>query len=150
MSIAIKHPSKNRQGGASLIEVLISMVIIAIGVMGAIGLKIASSRAVGDSNLRSIASIYAQDILERARANKTRAAAGEYNLPAGATPSASPTTIAQTDLAQWVTQLSNHLPDGTGTVNVAAGTATVTVSWKERVPDSNTKRTVTFSFTSLL
>lgn len=150
MKMTMKHPSKNQQGGASLIEILVSMAIIAVGLMGAIGLKIASARAVGDSNLRSMAAMYAQDILERARANKTRAAAGEYNLAAGATPSASPTTIAQTDVAQWATQLSNNLPSGTGTVNIAAGTATVTVSWTERVPNSNTARTVTFSFTSVL
>ena len=133
-----------------MIEILISMVIIAIGVMGAIGLKIASTRAVGDSNLRSMAAMYAQDIMERARANKTRAAAGEYNLAAGATAPASPTTIAQIDVAQWAAQLSNNLPSGRGTVSIAAGTATVTVSWTERAPNNNTGRTVTFSFTSVL
>lgn len=146
----MNNKSKKQQGGATLIEVLVSMVIIMVGVLGAIGLKVVSARAVADSNLRSTAAMYAQDILERARANPARATSGGYNLAAGAQPPSAPVNIAETDLVEWSTRLSTNLPSGKGTVNVVGSAVTVTVQWLERAPQNSTGQLVTFSFTSQL
>jgi type IV pilus assembly protein PilV len=146
----MKNLYQHRQRGGTLIEVLISMVIIMLGVLGAIGLKVASSRAVADSNLRSTAAMSAQDILERARANSTLALAGQYNVVAGDALASPAVTMAQQDLTQWYGRLAANLPAGTATISVGPSTATVVIQWLERSPQNNTGQTVTFSFNSRL
>lgn len=145
-SISIKQ-----QRGATLVEVLISMLIIMLGVLGAVGLKVASTRAVADSNFRSTAAIYAQDMLERMRANPTRAATGEYNFTPSTSLPSNTGTIAQQDLFQWYTRLGVDLPSGTATISVLGSvTASITMQWTERSAQSNTGQTMTFTFRSVL
>ncbi len=146
-----KHNSyKRHQAGATLIEVMVSMVIIMLGILGLLALKIASSRAAADSDRRSTAAMYAQDILERARANPTRAANGEYNLTAGAALPSPALTIAQIDQTQWIQRISENLPSGTATFSVVGSNATATIQWLERAPQNSTGQTVTFTFASRL
>lgn len=145
------HSSHNRhQSGATLIEVMVALVIIMLGILGLLGLKIVSSRAAADSDRRSTAAMYAQDILERARANPTRAANGEYNITAGAALPNPAVTIAQIDQTQWLQRISENLPSGTATFSVVGANATATIQWLERAPQSSTGQTVTFTFASRL
>ncbi|GAB4207680.1 MAG: hypothetical protein Fur0019_12480 [Tibeticola sp.] len=120
------------------------------GILGLMGLKIASSRAAADADRRSTAAMYAHDILERARANPTRAANGEYNVSAGAALPSPATTIAEIDLTQWLQRIGDNLPSGTATFSVVGENATVTIQWLERAPQSSAGQIVTFSFTSRL
>jgi type IV pilus assembly protein PilV len=142
-----KLPSqrKGSQHGSSLIEVLVSLVIIMLGVLGVMGLKVMSARAVADSNLRSNAAMYAQDMFERIRANPIKAANGRYNYNGGSLPTA-PSTIEEVDLSEWGNRLQNNLPNASATVSVSAGSATVVIQWVERAAKSSAGQTVSFSF----
>ncbi len=121
-----------RDTGFSLLEVLITIVILAVGLLGLAGLTAASMRNSHGAYNRSQAVWLAYDIADRMRANRVNAQAGSYNIaltstaPGGA-------SISQTDLQQWVGAVSTLPGPGQGSVNYNAGTrqVTITVQWNE-------------------
>ncbi len=139
-------PLPRKARGVTLIEVLIAMLVLMIGLLGTIGMKAAGVMYVTQANSRAVAAYHAGEIFDRLRANPVRAKAGAYDLALAAAAPATPSTIAEVDLAQWRARLGQNLPSGSGSVAVTAdGLATVTIQWLER-PDANTEA-VTTSFT---
>ncbi len=145
-------------GGFTLIEVLVSLVILAIGLLGIAKLMLFSSHSNDSAYLRSQATALAYEILDDMRANRQEAIiAGTYNT-AAAVPAVAPgalcvgvgscvttTQVALYDLYQWGLHLNANsgavppgaLPNGQGSVATAlvAGQTTVTiiVSWDDSV-----------------
>ena len=72
-----------RNAGFSLLEVLISIVILSIGLLGTAGLMGASLRSTNTAYYRSQATVLADDIMDRMRANITQARAQQYDIDAG-------------------------------------------------------------------
>lgn len=64
---------RGTQGGATLIEVLVSLVILMLGLLGLVGLMIQSQRAQLDSYQRVQALLLLQDMASRINANKAAA-----------------------------------------------------------------------------
>jgi type IV pilus assembly protein PilV len=101
----------NSQRGTSLIEVLVTMVILAFGLLGAAGLQARLQLADMEAYQRAQALILADDIASRIATNRAHAAAyvtGAGN-PLGAgmvcpIPGSS-ATLEQTDAAQWCNAL---------------------------------------------
>ena len=129
---------RRTSGGFTLVEVLVTLVILSVGLLGIAALHTASLRNNLDSALRSQASALAADIADRMRANRNAALAPDlaYNLALGdATPTLVGTpTLAQRDLNAWRTLLAQVLPAGTGAVLVDPATdiCLITVQWGER------------------
>jgi type IV pilus assembly protein PilV len=134
------------EGGFSIVEVLVALVVLAVGMLGIAGLYVTSLQASGSALLRMQAVNLAGDMADRIRANPNAGAAyagaAADNNCAGAAPdTCSAPQMAADDLFRWRTQLAAALPDdgdaGTpqGLVEVAAGgpprTYTVTVTWVE-------------------
>lgn len=67
-----------RQPGFTLVEVLITIVVVSIGLLGVAGLQISGLRANMGSEARSKATILANDIVERMRTNPLGVAANQY------------------------------------------------------------------------
>lgn len=65
------RPACREQGGFSLIEVLISMMIVAIGLLGLAGLQARAMNAEFESYQRSQAVLLANDMVERIRMSRT-------------------------------------------------------------------------------
>jgi type IV pilus assembly protein PilV len=140
----------NSQNGFSMIEVLVTMVILAIGLLGVAGLQIASVRNTQVAAQRSIATQQAYDMAERMRANMgpfvnglpvagAGTAGGAYdnlgaNIPVApaCAPNCTPAQQAVIDHAAWNTANGRVLTGGSGTVvgNLANG-FTVTLNWTE-------------------
>jgi type IV pilus assembly protein PilV len=122
----------NRQKGFTLVEVLVSIVVLAVGLLGLAGLQLISLKAADSAYHRSQASILVDDIVDRMRANRANAVAGSYNIDIG---DASPTgtSIAEVDLANWRAQVSGSLTSGDGAVAVNAAThiTTITIQWDD-------------------
>ncbi len=119
-----------QQGGVSLVEVLVAVVVLSLGLLGLAGLQ-ASGMRVGQSSVyRSQAAQFAYDMVDRIRVNLANA--NDYNLAltASAPPCATGATIADCDLADWRTRL-RVMPAGTGSVLVAGSQVTVTVQWDD-------------------
>lgn len=140
-------------GGFTIIEVLIALVILCIGLL-AVGIM--QNRALQYNHaalLRSRAVQSVEDILDKVRANKYNIknyvidldvpdpAAGPYNTKADIDSKlpASYTGIVRLDLAEWKWAISRSLPGGKGAIAVEEDltdgflVATITVQWVESI-----------------
>ncbi len=127
-------PTQRRQAGVGLIEVLIAVLVLAIGLLGLARLEVANLRTSHGAQSRSQAVSLAYDILDRMRVNRVAALAGNYTIALGA---AAPTgtTPAAIDLQAWKANLAAGLASGDGAVasTVTGGVTqfTVTVQWDD-------------------
>lgn len=128
------HRTGNK--GFSLLEVLVTVVILSVALLGLAGLMLSSMRNNHSAYQRSQATWLAYDIIDRARANRNLALAGSYNIALTAAtpvmtqePDIPPVTfpIQVQDLAQWRGALTQALPGGTGSVAVTPATRTISV-----------------------
>ncbi len=124
----------SRQRGFTLTEILVTVLVLSIGLLGVAGLHAWSLRNNHDALIRSHASALANDIADRMRANRQAALAGQYNIQLSSTPT-DESTLAGRDLVEWRTRLSEQLPNGRGQIELAAAPSrlvTITVDWWER------------------
>ena len=114
---------KKKQAGFSLIEVLVSALILSIGLIGVAGLQATSLKNNQSAYMRSQASAFAYDLADRMRSNLAGANAGLYDpalaamtvqcsTPVGCTPQ----QLAENDLAEWLAAVAATLPLGSGFV----------------------------------
>lgn len=111
------------QGGFTLVEVLVSALILALGLVGTAGLQALALKSNQSAYLRSQASALAYDLADRMRTNVEGANSGFY-VPGDATLHASCATTsgcsvqqsAQNDIAEWNAALAANLPLGSGFV----------------------------------
>lgn len=130
-----------RQRGDTMIEVLVTIIIIAVGVLGTAALQVTTLKNLSSSHSASIAAIVTADFGERMRANPTAALANDYVHAAApgtaaadcAANACTMTQLAAYDIDTWWADLTTVLPAGTGEVTRNAGTNTfvLTVRWDE-------------------
>lgn len=122
--------SGRQSAGFSLIEVLVSVLVLGSGILGMASLQLNALKYNQVAAVRSQATFLAYDITDRMRANRTKARAGSYDI---ALTASAPTgsSIVATDLQQWRAALDEQLPDGTGAVQRNAGKFIITVQWDE-------------------
>ena len=70
---------QKQAGGFSLIEILITMVIVAVGLMGTATLQLTGLSSNQGAYLRTQASFLVYDMADRMRGNPDRAIAGDYD-----------------------------------------------------------------------
>ena len=121
-----------QQHGFTLIEVLVSVVILSIGLLGLAGLQTTGLRNNQSAYFASQAAIYANDIFERMRINRIEAIDNDaYNIAAGTDANENGTSIAEQDLNEWRTLVKNNLPGGDSSVANNSGKVTVIVTWDD-------------------
>lgn len=137
----------SRQGGIGLVEVLIAVLILAIGLLGLASMQTNGMRMTSGSMSRSQAVFLANDIVERARANRTNRA--DYALAPNAAGNVNPCnlalaydatlTVAQNDMAEWLNSLACLLPgaDASIALDVPTNRMDVTVQWTSRSDEDN-------------
>lgn len=126
-----------RSAGFTLVEILITLLVISIGLLGVAGLHSLSLRNNYDALMRSHASALASDIADRMRANPAAVVVdGDYDdAEIGVVPTVDGTSSQATiDVSQWKQALAAQLPDGDGAIaiNGATGVVTIEVQWGER------------------
>jgi len=114
------------QHGFTLIEVLVAVLVLAIGLLGIAGLQAAGLQMNNSAYQRSQAAVLTQDMADRARANTEGYQTGAYNIgdPTSlsvtdscfTTDGCSPTQLAQSDVARWRETVQELLPGGEGTI----------------------------------
>jgi type IV pilus assembly protein PilV len=125
-----------RSAGFSLIEVLISMVILSFALLGTAALSASGLKDTDESYYRSQATCVAGDILDRMRANVSKARGGQYEIDNIDSPTqvAPEGTLEYFDGDEWLAALADSLPGGKGTVKVESVSAevvvaTIVISW---------------------
>jgi type IV pilus assembly protein PilV len=127
----------HRSAGFSLVEVLISIVILSVALLGTAGLTAASLKSTNASYYRSQATVLADDILDRMRANVIKARGGQYNVDEGI-PTGAPNSLERFDCDEWLATLADTLPGGEGTVTVDPGAnATIIITWSDGATDDD-------------
>ena len=130
-----RFPHSHRtQRGFTLLEVLVSMIVIVLGLLGYAGLQATSIKNNHTAYLRSQATMLAHDIVERMRVNQAAAIAGSYNVSFGSTPGGG--GVAGDDISEWKRNLSQSLPAGDGKVTVFGagaqqGIVQIEVQWDD-------------------
>jgi type IV pilus assembly protein PilV len=129
---SMKRQLRNGERGTTLIEVLVSVLILGVGLLGIAALQAATLINTQSSTERTQAVIHSYSILDAMRANADDALVGAYNV---ANLCAAPlvTTLPTADLNSWITGLRATNQNGCGTINCEAvnRTCTVTVTWND-------------------
>jgi type IV pilus assembly protein PilV len=149
-------PSRIRlgQSGATLIEVLVTIVIIAFGLLGMAGLQMKMQASETEAFQRTQALLLVQDMAQRIAANRLNAASyvsadtygeGMLNCPTWA----SGGTVKERDVAEWcesikgaavtetvagVTTKQGAMIGGRGCIQNVGGDYFITVAWQGLTP----------------
>lgn len=126
---AVGRKTMRHQTGVSLTEVLVTVVVLSVGLLGLSGLQLGSMQATNSAAQRYEATLLAEEILERMRANHSQAMAGAYDIAIGE--AATGSDRADLDLTAWKSRLG-VLPDGDGSVLMGTDDrVTITVEWTD-------------------
>ena len=123
------------EGGFTLVEVLVAIVILAFGMLGTVGMQAFAIQANRDARLQAQAVVFARELAEMMRGNKeiavkTTAAANPYlvtsmtmaspsycmrvaNASTGCT---STLDVASAEMTDWLARVAAELPDARVTV----------------------------------
>lgn len=125
----------HHQRGASLLEVLIAVLILAIGMLGVAAMQSMSLRNSLSALERSQATVQTYAIMDAMRANIADARNNQYNLALAGAPCAAPAaggTLATRDLNNWINSLQATLgPSACGAVACAANVCEITIRWND-------------------
>ncbi len=171
--MSVSTRANSRQQGFTLIEVLVSTLVLTVGLLGIAAMQMVSFQTNQSAYMRSQATFLAQDMLDRIRANQrgyrsTSVYDDVDSGSVGAIPASpgckagnvgcTPQQMGIEDVREWVQHFTNIegvanyrpvLLNGTGVVRRGTdNTFTVTVSWDDRDYDLEgnlTRETVTRS-----
>jgi len=144
------HQRVSKAAGFSLIEALVSLVVISVGMIGIAALYGQGLTAGRVALSRTVAVNLASTMAENIRANRLGKAAyagaaanSGCNPPGAAT--CTPDQMAAQDLFLWNQDITAQLPNGVGQVVFVDGsppTYTITVTWDEVGLGQVTQQTV--------
>jgi len=127
-----------RQEGVALLEALLAAVLLAIGLLGTIGLQARAYSALSEASMRAEATIAAERLLGVMTADSERLS--DYKLDSGGSPGAR--------LAPWYDATRKSIPGAKVTVTVVPGSAggaaavTVAISWQRKTGEPANTHTV--------
>ena len=145
----IYHHPAVFDNGFTLIEVLVTLIVLSVGLLSLAGLQVFGLRTSHSASLRTQATIQSYDIIDRMRANLRGVQDGNYDQPTqagsagvektaceaitGTTNGCSTQDMASHDLFKWNQAIADVLPGGVGVVCIdttpeddPVATATVT------------------------
>ena len=137
-----KKINKKSNQGFTLIEVLVSVLVLSIGIFGLIALESAALKNNQDAYLRSQATVLLYDMADKMRSNMS-ANYGSVSAVSHATSCINYTgaisgsgcdaeDIAERDLYEWENSIDTILPSGVGTISSAStGLSSISISWDD-------------------
>lgn len=106
-----------RQRGFTMVELLIAVVVLSVGLLGLAGLQAQALRSNQVAYMRTQASLLANDIMDRMRANRAAVQAGHYdgisgsqNGSCGTTSGCNAASMAANDVYEWRLTVAQSLP----------------------------------------
>jgi type IV pilus assembly protein PilV len=132
------------EAGFTLLEVLVTLLVIALALLGTAGLQAYAMKVTTSGQFRTQAVILGLDLLERFEANNAAAILGAYAVdPLPTAPEVdcdendcTNAQLATFDLFEFRSKLEAELPTATATVTVTGAgpwTYTLQINWVERL-----------------
>ncbi len=133
----------NIEAGIALIEVLVAVLVLAIGLLGMAAMQVQSSQMTNGAEQRTQAILLTADMMDRIRANRPDIADyDDIEVDPDATACATDyapdgsLSVSANDITEWSNLVVCLLPEGSGTVDIdGAGEITVSVDWEKQDPD---------------
>lgn len=128
---------KHSQRGVGLVEVLVAVLILALGLLGMAGLQSKSLRANQSSYARSQAVMLSYYMMDAMRADRASALLGNYNQASLCSAAAiTGAALSDNNLRDWIESLRTALGDlpttcGSVTCDGATAICTVGVIWDD-------------------
>jgi type IV pilus assembly protein PilV len=132
--------ARQAQTGMTLVEVLVTLVLISVGLLGVAALQLTTLKNTQESYVRSQAALLAADMLDRMRSQpdglqrrqlrhgRTMRRASIRRVP--------PALSLPTDVAAWQASINRLLPgsdsDAAGRIVRNGRVVTITIRWRER------------------
>jgi type IV pilus assembly protein PilV len=117
--------------GAGMVEVLVSVLVLAIGLLGVAAMQATALRNSQSSYERSQGVVHVYTIFDAMRANPVVARAGGYNMPMTCAPGGGG-GLVDSDRNLWLQTLRNNLSQSAcGQIDCQAGVCTVSVRWDD-------------------
>ena len=142
----INIPAPHLNDGFTLIEVLIAMLIVAIGLLSIAALQFKGLQYSHDAYIRSQVNILAYDMADRMRLNRSNAPSYDTQVTNYTVPGNGSMGDVLNDVACWKEQLYDALPPGSTadiSRDVANNLFTIQLKWEDR---DGTEHPVTFTF----
>jgi len=135
-------------GGFTLIEILVAMLLLAIGFLGLAAVQSKSLSETQSTQFRTKADVLLRDMADRMRANKEAVVEGSYLIDDDAVvadvPAACPanpdafTCMAQRDLVLWKNAVDDALPEPHVSIaDLGAGQQLLRIDWREKTTESS-------------
>lgn len=153
------NSSMESQSGFSMIEILVTLAIVATALLGTASLQLYAMRVNQGGQFRTQAFFLASNIAERMEANKQEAINGSYVLgnttvaealdTTCSTDPCSPANLAAYDLNQWGNSIASLLPQPSWQIirTSAGSTYKIFIRWTDRSSDQSSHGE-TFSYTA--
>ncbi|NQZ31613.1 MAG: type IV pilus modification protein PilV [Oceanospirillaceae bacterium] len=128
------------QRGTSLIEVLVTVLVISVGLLGMASLQL-SAIALNQSAYQRLQAVnLAYEIADSIFVNSTQAEIGYYVLPSDPNNIPPGNSVAAEDIATWLAAAARRLPNGRVLISdplamTAAGNVrifTITICWEDK------------------
>lgn len=140
-------PGPKQQRGQTLIEVLVTVIVMSLGMLGMAGLQVSALQGNHQAHLDTVAANQIQDMAARIRANPAGVNTDSYDALGTSIPtpgkncysaSCTPGELAVFDHAQWNTANANLLPGGAGRVTDTGGNNYwIAVLWTDKSLDGS-------------
>jgi type IV pilus assembly protein PilV len=119
------------QRGVGMVEVLVAVLVLAIGLLGVAAMQATALRNSQSSLQRSQGVVYIYTILDSMRANPNAVALGAYNMALTCTVPGGGNLVAE-DQRSWMQAVQQNLgPTACGQIQCAAGMCDITVRWDD-------------------
>ena len=151
-----RYRFRPRERGSSLVEALVTVVLLGISLLGMAMLHAQSFKLSTGSYARSQANLMAFEIMDRMRAAAVDPSAPAISGYTTANPGGSCTytgTVASdaqitNDLNCWYTKLGTTLPGASASITQSGNLFTITINWTEQSirEDSGNQKLVAFTF----
>lgn len=135
------------QVGMTLVEVLVAVLILAIGLLGAAVIQLNALKYTDSARMTSQASFIAYDMLDRIRANSAADYAWERSERAPA--SSATASVRDQDLHDFEANILGFAGESAkGSVSISANEVTVSISWDDSRSANSPGARETFILTS--
>lgn len=152
-NLSKRQGSVRNQIGMTLIEVLVAMVIMSIGLLGAMATQLYTLQNARVAENRSMATVLASSMVEKMRANRPhlqhyinpprRHHLRRRNAPYGM-------VVAYNDVLEWQLDIKTNLRSGQGYISANGSRITVRIQWDEFDTVTRARKAVNYSVTTTL